>query len=361
MGDIFSSIIYKILSKAAQYIYQQLSPQTKGGLLEFIISEHVKKTRKFLLYNITYVETIENFVPSEFFIQNYSTRKTDTLRIFIENKNPPTEVKKLLPKGNIFITQLQFTGKYYDCALLVPNKDHTGYYLLLLQISKRKLSSQRFFREEHMIILNRVKEKLEKEYNIKILEGHFSYILTFEELDNETINFCDNNNLNYYLFSIEKLAFQNLEIPIFTKKTFITKTFPIQSSFSILPKENFSIYNLKLQNEKYINEFQNNLIFEDIDGELKNELNYYFVSNNNKKENVFYLFGHFDNLINVNNSFCIWFNNNEFKFRYDNKGKIDILHTNYSKRLSNKNYSLICSKYSIKCNYINAFELMKHF
>ena len=361
MGDIFSSIIYKILSKATQYIYHQLSPQTKGGLLEFIISEHVKNTRKFLLYNITYVETIENFVPSEFFIQNYSTRKTDTLRIFIENKNPPTEVKKLLPKGNIFITQLQFTGKYYDCALLVPNNDYTGYYLLLLQISKRKLSSQRFFREEHMIILNRVKEKLEKEYNIKILEGHFSYILTSEELDNETINFCDNNNLNYYLFSIEKLAFQNLEIPIFTKKTFITKTFPIQSSFSILPKENFSIYNLKLQNEKYINEFQNNLIFEDIDGELKKELNYYFVSNNNKKENVFYLFGHFDNLINVNNSFCIWFNNNEFKFRYDNKGKIDILHTNYFKRLSNKNYSLICSKYSIKCNYINAFELMKHF
>ena len=362
MDEIFSSIIYNIISEASSYIYHQLSAQTKGGLLEFIINEHVKNKRKFLLYNITYIETIENFVPSEFFIQNYSTRKTDTLKTFIENKNPSIDAKKNLPKGNIFIAQLQFTGKYYDCALLVPTLDNSGYYLILLQISKRKISSQRFFREEHMIILNRVKEKLEKEYNIKIIEGHFSYILTYEETDNETIKFCENNFLNYYLFSIEELSFKNLKFPIFTNKTLITKTFPVQSSFSILPKEKFSVYNLKLRNKTYIDEFQKNLIFEELDENLLIEINHYFVSSQklaNNDKNEFYLFGHFDKLIDVNNSFCIWYNNKKFCFCYNIDGKNEDIKINYQKRLSNHNYSLICSKYSIKCKYINAFEVMK--
>ena len=32
-----------------------------------------------------------------------------------------------------------------------------------------------------MIIMNRVKSKLEKEYDIIITEGHFSYVLSYEK------------------------------------------------------------------------------------------------------------------------------------------------------------------------------------
>lgn len=74
--------------------------------------------------------------------------------------------------------QRQFTGKYYDCAILIPTKDAKHFILLLLQISQKKILLQRYFREEHMIIMNRVKSKLEKEYDIIITEGHFSYALT---------------------------------------------------------------------------------------------------------------------------------------------------------------------------------------
>ena len=351
--EIFSNIIYGILSISSKYIFDRLPAQSKGGLLELIISENVKNSKKCLLYNICDCETVENFVPNAFFIQNYITRKINTLRTFIENKNQKLYKKKKLTGDYIFFTQLQFTRKYYDCALLVPCKDGSGYKLMLLQISKRKITSQRFFREEHMIILNRVKSKLEKEYDIIIKEGHFSYILTYEDPDNDIIEFCEDYYLNYFLFSTDNLSFMNLEDihVIFTDKTLITKQFPFQSSFSILPENKFTMKNKKLNDYEYIKNFQNELIFEDIEEELKDLINQYFENNQDLAEddkNEFYLFGNFDEIFEVNDLFCIWFNNEDYSFYYknnDNYVKFDI---NYTKKLSNKKFSLICSKYSIK-------------
>ena len=222
MEDIFSNLVYKILLETGKYIYNQLPPESKEGLLELIITQKVKNEKKFIFYNIDEFEIIENFVPNDFFIQNYSSRKEDTKRTFIENKNEIINENKKL-KGNIFINQLQFTGKYYDCALLIPVDNSRGYKSLLLQISKKKVMSQRFYREEHMIIMNSVKDKLEKEYDIKIKEAHFSYILTDEERDEDTIKFSNENNLNYILFSIKDLKFTQETIPLFTDKTLITK------------------------------------------------------------------------------------------------------------------------------------------
>jgi len=351
--EIFSNIIYDILSISSKYIFELLPAQSKGGLLELIISEKVKNSKKCLLYNISDCETVENFVPNAFFIQNYITRKINTLRTFIENKNQKLYKKKKLTGDYIFFTQLQFTGKYYDCALLVPCKDGSGYKLMLLQISKRKITSQRFFREEHMIILNRVKSKLEKEYDIIIKEGHFSYILTYEDPDKDIIEFCKDYNLNYFLFSIDNLSFMNLEDIhiIFTEKTLITKQFPFQSSFSILPENKFTMKNKKLNDYEYIKKFQKELIFEDIEEELKNLINKYFENNQELAEddkNEFYLFGNFDEIVEVNNLFCIWFNNNDYSLYYKNNNKYEIFDLKYPKKLSNKNFSLICSKYSIK-------------
>ena len=222
MEDIFSNLVYKILLETGKYIYNKLPPESKVGLLELIITQKVKNEKKFIFYNIDEFEIIENFVPNDFFIQNYISRKEDTKRTFIENKNEILNEKRKI-KGNIFINQLQFTGKYYDCALLIPVDNSRGYKSLLLQISKKKVMSQRFCREEHMIIMNRVKNKLEKEYDIKIKEAHFSYILTEEERDEDTIKFCNENNLNYILFSIKELKFTQETFPLFTDKTLITK------------------------------------------------------------------------------------------------------------------------------------------
>ena len=136
--------------------------------------------------------------------------------------------------------QSQFTGKYYDCGLLIYEKN-LEYKLLLCQVSKRRIASQRYYREEHQIIFNRVKSKIESEYNIIIKVCHFSYIFIDEEKDIKTIEFYENNNLSYYFFSVNNLKFTNLDSVILNDKTFITNDFPFHNSFTILPKNCFKL------------------------------------------------------------------------------------------------------------------------
>ena len=351
IDEIFSFLTYQLISISPEYLFNQLPNYYKNEFLELIIREQVKNKKIFLRYYISYCETLDNFVPNEFFIQNYATRKTNSLRTFIDNKNQNSYNKKKLPDGNIFLTQSQFAVKYYDCALLVKCKDKIGYILMLFQISKRIINVHRYFREEHMLILNRIKTKLEKEYDIIINEGHFSYILLYEEPDNETINFCDNYYLNYFLFSINELTFMQLNNIIFSDKTLITRQFPVQSSFSILPEEKFIMENNKLIDYEFIKNFQRMLIYEDIEEGLKDLINKYFIINNDSEKddkNEFYLFGNFDEIMKTNDSFCVWFNNNDLSLYYiDNDKNIEI-RSNHSNKLSIKNYSLICSKYPIK-------------
>ena len=53
-------------------------------------------------------------------------------------------------------------------------------------------------------------------------------------------------------------------------------------------------------------------------------------------------------MIEVNNSFCIWYDNNDFSLYYSKDKDYKKLSQKYSKKLSEKNFSLICSKYSIR-------------
>lgn len=352
MEEIFSNLNYQIYSKASQILYSELPVQTQGGLLKLIICEHIKNNKKLFDLDITDFEIVENFVPNEFYIQNYITRKNDTIRTYIENKNFKDFKKKILPKKIIFIKQLQFTGNYYDCAILIPLKTSSGYILVLFQISKIKIKSQLYYKEEHMIIINRVKSKLESEFDIEIKEAHFSYILNSDEENKEIIEFCKNNNLNYHLFSVNNLSFVALtKSPFLNDKTLVTKDFPFHSSFSILPEDKFDVKKGMLVEYEYIKKIQNKLIFEGIGNDLEILLRkiyklIYDLSKNDK--NTFKIFGHFDEIFEVNNDFCIWFNNAELSFyKYiKNKGYLPSK-LKYSKKLSDKNYSLICSKYKI--------------
>ena len=347
--EIFSGLIYKILSKSSKLLYSKLFDQSKEDFLEYIIRENVKNKKLFLSYTISNFEVVQNSVPNEFFIQNYSSRKNDTIKTFIENNDFKIIKKKLLPKKNIFFYQIQFTDKYYDCAILIPNEDNDEFILLLLQISQKIISTQRFYREEHIIIINRVKSKLEKEYDIKINEAHFSYIFTYEKQDLSTIKFCENNNLNYFLFSIDELDFKNIDLNdlILNEKTLITKTFPFHSTFSILPREKFEIKNDQLINYKYIQNIQNQLIYENISNDLKILLEENYAPLYKKEGNEFFIFGHFDDIFDVNDYFCIWFNNNDMLFYYKGEDKYVKSKLKFNNKLSNKNYSLICSKYKL--------------
>jgi len=352
MEDIFSNMIYNILEKSSIYFFSLLSSQTQGGLLEMMINEHIKNKKRCLTHIIDCYEIIDTFVPNEFFIQNFISRKTDTIRTFIENKYIKNSGKKKLPPNKtIYITQLQFTGKYYDCALLIPKKEPKNYIIFLFQISKKKKNHQHFFRGEHEIIMNRVKTKIEREYDINIVEAHFAYILTYESQDTNTMDFCEKNSLKYYLFNVEKLSFEN-DISSINSLTFITKDFHCHNSFSILPKTKFKIEKNELSEKGYIGKIQNNLKFENIEQDLYKLLNknypvIYDLPENDKNE--FNIYGHFKKLFNVNNSFCIWFSNKDLSFYRFKKEDQSYYKTTikYGKKLSDKEFTLICSKYRI--------------
>ena len=350
MEEIFSNLIYQIYSKSSHILYSELPCQTQDTFLELMIYEYIKRNKELFYIGINDFEIIENFVPNEFYIQDYITWKNYTIRIYIENQNFKCFKKKKLPKKIIFIQQIRNTAKYYDCALLIPLKSSSGYILVLFQIYKKEFESQLYYKEEHMIIINRVKSKLENEFDIEIKEAHFSYILNNDEEDKETIEFCQNNNLNYYLFSFNNLSFDSLKSPFLNEKTLVTKDFPFHSSFSILQEDKFDIKNGMLANYEYIKTIQKKLIFEDIENDLEKLLDkkYELINDLAKNDkNTFKIFGHFDEIFEVNDSFCIWFDNNDFSIYYNNNNIYEKLGKKFPKKLSNKNFSLICSKYSI--------------
>ena len=353
MEEILSDMIYNILINTTKYIFENIPPQSQGGVLEYIIYEFVKNHELFMNIVVSNFATIESIVPNNFFIQNYSSRKTDTLKTYIENKKNSFHPKGNLPKKNIFINQSQFTGKYYDCGLLIYKANSDTYTLYLFQISKRKIESNRYYREEHKIIFNRVKENLEEIYSIKIDKGYFAYILVYEEQDEKTIAFCEKNSLKYYFFSIKELKFSS-DILLFDDISFITEEFPIHSSFSILPKKIFEKDNKgNLKNIENIINLEKKLQFQKIPRKLKGFICQYFIPKNseiNSEKIDFLVAGSFEEIFDVNYNFCIWIDNDNSILKYTNKdGKTIEIKINNFENFSDLKYTLLCSKYKIEC------------
>jgi len=369
--DIFSSIIYNIFSNQSIFFNSILPFQAQDGIIEYIINENVKNKKSFLGYSVSDFIVVENFVPNSFFIQDYTPRKLDTLKIYIKNIGK-LKKKQNLPKRNIYLMQRQYTGKYYDCGLLIHEQDF-DYKILLCQVSKRKINTQRFYREEHQIIFNRVKTKLESEFNINIKEGYFSYIFIYEEKDDITIKFCDKNNLRYFLFSINEKEFKNLDNIILNDKAFITNDFPFHNSFTILPKTYFKLKNGKFINLDYIQKIQKSLLFSRISNQIQEKLACLFLPKKilpENEKNEFFIYGNFNEIFEVNASYCRFLNNDDLYFYYPKKRKEEkneiIENENKKKeedkinedewekieflnnsRLSHEKYTLICAKYKI--------------
>ena len=354
--EILSYVIYDIVLKTSKYIFKNLPPQSQGGFLEYIINEKVKRDKYFMDIYIQNFETIECLVPNNFYIQNYSTRIKETLKAYIENKNNKEYIENNIHEKTTFIIQRQFTGKYYDCCLLIYKRESKTYLLYLFQISKKKIAANRYYRGEHKIIFNRVKENLEIKYGIIIDEGYFSYILLSDDKDENTIKFCDDNSLKYFCFSVENVGFENGNLS-FDNKSLITNNFPPHSSFSILPKNCFETdYKGKLLKMEYINEKENSFKFEKITGDLKGILNQYFVpkDNLNMKNNEFLIAGSYNEIFEVNHCFCVWMDNHKLSLIYTDKNKkVYTIKLYKFLKLSDLKYTLICSKYKINYYYKN--------
>ena len=359
--DIFSKIIFDENLSITRAFFSDLSAQTQGGIIEFYLLEHIKHNKYFFNIKIGQFESIEVFVPNGFFYQNYSFRKEDTIYDYSEKENiylKNEEIKKekiKIPKKNILIKQKQYTGKYYDFALLIYSKEKDGYFLVLFQVSKKKINNQILYKEEHEMALNRVKSNIEEDFDINIIGGYFSYIFTNFSENTNVISFCKQYNISYLEFSFEEMKF-NSDIPFNINDCFITDKFPFHNYFSILPKDK-SKFNKFLDNDDYnkIIQYKKLFTFIPIKNDIIKELKWIFKINNKSgtfnPNNDYAIFGFFNEIKDFSRKYCIWYNDKEKKIYYYENDKIKTFDKNFDfsdVNLENKEWILICSKYKYK-------------
>ena len=328
--DIFSNIIYNESMKLGKLIFSNLSGQSLDGILELFIMEYIKDKKKFFDYKIDYFESMQTIVENAYFIQNHSSRKPETKKYYEEDDNSQnnSELRKTkikLPKKNILISQKQFTGKYYDCAFLFPltnDEKDKRFKIATCQISKKKIASQRYYKEEHELILGNVKKNVENIFDIEISEGYFFYIFSSQKLDQNSIDFCKKYDFEYVLFSPDKMDF-DYSNSFNLIHSFITDTFPIQNSFSILPPEIFETDNEnKLINYDIIESIQKRLINAKLSEENERILNKCIY------DNKYIVLGYFDKKFDVT-KYCLWYDKSKKEIYY----KSSLLEINLSKNL----------------------------
>ena len=316
--DILTNIIYNETMKMGQLFFTNLDGQLQGGFLEYFIIEYIKDKKHFFEYKIDGFESIETIVEKWYFIQNHSSRKHETKRYYEEKENIDNTKKKQtkiqLPKNIILITQKEFTGKYYDCAFLFPvTKDEKDikFRLAVCQISKKKIASQRYYKEEHELILGNVKKNIENKFDVKISGGYFFYIFSSQELDKSSIEFCKEYDFEFVLFSPDKMEF-DYSFTFNLDHSFITNNFPTQNSFSILPPEKFETNNKnKLVCYDEIKNIQKNIINIKISKENEIILNKCFGVNE------YFVLGYFKQKFKIT-KFCLWYDKNKKEIYYHN-------------------------------------------
>ena len=73
--------------KYGQFFFTYLDRQSQGVFLEYFIIEYIKDKKHFFEYKINGLESIETIVENSYFIQNHSSRKSETKRNYVEKKN----------------------------------------------------------------------------------------------------------------------------------------------------------------------------------------------------------------------------------------------------------------------------------
>ena len=234
------------LKKENKLLSNILDKGACGGIFELLVGYYIQKSGLFLGEQIEQTIYISSLVPNNYSISYYSSYKKEK-RKFQEFKLSENNYKKRkeINFKNTFIKQVFFNSKYYDFAILIKLNKKNTYKLIVIQVTIKKDKEKRMTKEEHELILRAVKLNIENEFNISIEEGYFIYILSQkngEIEDQETKKDCDNNKIEYIGFDINTFDNYKNEYKINTKNAFITNTFPVHNSASLLSisKKNMS-------------------------------------------------------------------------------------------------------------------------
>ncbi len=358
--EILANIIYTNIIEYGKTLFSKFGGQTQGGFFEYFIIEFIKDRKKFYDYDIKNFESIETLVDNNYYIQNHSSRLIPTKKKYqINNKNLPSKIK--LPKKNILLTQNQFTGKYYDCSILIPlseDENDKNFLIIVFQISKIKIASHRYYKEEHELILGDVKRNIEREFDINISKAYFCYIFSSKQMDTNSIEFCNKFQLSYIFFSIDKMTFDS-KIPFKLDDSLITSKFPFHNTFSILPKKKFekSRNSDELANYTELRNIGKNFKYEKLSIENEKKLNTYLNCANIKNEYI--LLDYFNKRFEVTDN-CFWYDNKYKIVYYKNNSKENEIKLDLDfKENETKRYILIAHKYKLSINSNDLFKNQK--
>ena len=281
--NILLEIIYNHIKQENLFFSKILDRGACGGIFELLLGFYIQKCGSFLGEKIENTIYISSLVPNNYSIKYYSSNYNKDSKKFIEFKLENSHKKKRkIPFKNTFIKQIIFNSKYYDMAILIKLNNVNKYKLIVIQATIMKDKEKRMSKEEHELILRAVKLNLENEYEINIEEGYFIYVLSKKNgkiEDQETKEDCDNNNIEYIGFDIDTFEKDN-EYKINYEKAFITKSFPIHNSISLL------FYNKNREDK--INYLQFKSIIDkniELSHELKNYNEYIITLFKNKYDN----------------------------------------------------------------------------
>jgi len=237
--NILLEIIYNHTKQENLFFSKILERGACGGIFGLLLRFYIQKCGSFLGEKIENTIYISSLVPNNYSIKYYSSNYNKDRKKFIEFKlenSNSNKNKRKIPFKNTFIKQIIFNSKYYNMGILIKSNKVNIYKLIVMQAIIMKDKEKRMSKEEHELILRAVKLNLENEYEINIEEGYFIYVLSKnngEIEDQETKKDCDNNYIEYVGFDIDRFEKEN-KYKINYEKAFITKSFPIHNSISLL-------------------------------------------------------------------------------------------------------------------------------
>lgn len=128
--------------------------------------------------------------------------------------------KKIKALDSVYIRPTNTNSELYDSVIIFKEKDedNNSAYLLQMSISKDK-GKDIETRDNHLIAIDKVKEKINKIYDIKIDNVYFSYIFNYDDIHPEDIIECSRQKLDYFYYSMERDNFYQIKFDLKINKS----------------------------------------------------------------------------------------------------------------------------------------------